>query len=659
MKTNAWCVLFIPLLSLCCGGSGGSTVSEKSQDALVADTTAAESFYSKDIFSNDSPAADISADSSGYYEESYYYPKDTFKDAKMSDSGYVKETGECAPQCEGKQCGPDGCGGACGWCPGTQSCHDGKCIDVQGCYPQCTAKMVGEDDGCGGVCSGSGMSIGLKPGGAQDAGYFKKLVMDGEIPDPDLLPVEGWLNEHDTPLPPPDTSKLLTLHAFLGLFYDPQEAEPVITMQLGMNSGLDPKVIEEGTFNLSIVLDKSGSMSESGKIEFAKEGLKLMLDALDEKDILSIVVYDTTAEVFMEPTKVTDKEKIKAMIDTITPDGSTNLYDGMILGYEHVLKSMSTVPKAQHRTMLITDGLVNTGVTDQKKILEDSKKYNDEGVGITTIGVGKEFNLDLMYQLANQGSGNFYFLDSASKLSEVFEQEIKYLLTPVAKDLFMSFRLTDGFETEAIYGFQFKVLETGDVILLGPEPQKTVGPEEPPPENPPKVSISTVYASKKNGLLMVKIKGPEPDVIASFANLDFATVSYKYTVIKEKDVEASYENIVKLDGVHTLGEDKYEYFTDNIVRRNFCILRMALSMKQACTYYQDSQNKSQTEKEDLISKATAELSFADTFCKGVYFQLKLDGWTGQNLEVINDDLAVVNKLVSNICTEAKCKPAEE
>jgi hypothetical protein len=65
--------------------------------------------------------------------------------------GNVGPGGECLPNCDGKQCGPDGCGGTCGWCSGDGSCQAGACVEVPGCAPACAGEMIGVDDGCGGV----------------------------------------------------------------------------------------------------------------------------------------------------------------------------------------------------------------------------------------------------------------------------------------------------------------------------------------------------------------------------------------------------------------------------------------------------------------------------------------------------------------------------
>ncbi len=386
--------------------------------------------------------------------------------------------GVCDPNCEGKQCGPDGCGGSCGWCGGFDSCQSGACVVVDGCEPACAGQMIGVDDGCGGVCTGSGMGIGLAPGGAQDAGYFKKLVLEGEVPSPDVLPIEGWLNEHGTPLPPPETDRLVTVHGFAGLFYDPTEGEPMVALQIGLNSGLQPEVIEDGHFNLCIVVDRSGSMDGDDRIGFVKTGLKTMLSSLDEHDTLSIVTYADQGTVLVAPQAVSNPEHIADLIDSIEAAGSTNLHDGLKLGYEQVMLNAADNNQIP-RVILLSDGVVTKGIEDPIEILAMSAQYNDLDIGLTTIGVGVDFDFDLMHDLALQGLGNFYFLDSAEKLVEVFRDEIEYLLTPVADNLKISFSLPEHFGVDDVYGFDFSVGEDGAVHVLAPSPQYTIDEEDP------------------------------------------------------------------------------------------------------------------------------------------------------------------------------------
>ena len=557
----------------------------------------------------------------------------------------VGENGECMASCLGKQCGPDGCGGTCGWCSGDMSCQAGACTDVAGCTPACAGAMVGEADGCGGVCSGSGFGIGLVPGGAQDADYFKSQVLAGQIPDAALLPIEGWLNQHGTALPAPLYDRLVTLHGFVGLFYDPAVGEPTVALQLGMNSGLSPDAIEEGKFNLSVVVDRSGSMNGDGKIEFVREGLLEMLDSLDGDDLLSVVVYSTTAKVALPPTPVNAENlnEIIAVIKAITPGGKTNLAGGLKLGYEQVMKNIADKSRTP-RVILLSDGIANEGITDEGSILTLSNSYNDAGVGVTTIGVGQDLNFSLLHLLASQGNGNFYFLDDAEKLSQVFSEEIKYLLTPVADNLKLWFSLPDGFGVEDVYGFEYKEKD-GEFHLLGPSPQYTVSGgevvEEPPAGGgeEPNVAISTVFASKKNGLLMIKLQSPSGNKLQDFEDMTLSTVYYSYELAGTGEVEA-FDTDINVGPMAYDTEGGYHYFSGAIMQKNFCVLRAGLAMKTAVTLFNE-------DPEGGLQGAITQLAQAKTFCTGINVQL--------NDTQLVEDLALIGTLMDNICEAAGCE----
>ncbi len=613
-------ILALLLLLVASCGSGGGFFPSSSGTKMAED--AAEHYYA------DVSAADAAAQWAG-------------------PGGWDEEPGNgCVPACEAKQCGPDGCGGTCGWCSAQTSCQDGVCVEVPGCTPECAGKMIGEEDGCGGVCSGGGFGIGLKPGGAQDVGYFRKLVADGQVPEAEFFPIEGFLNEHDTPLPPPNYDMLATLHAFVGLFYDPQVDEPLIAMQLGLNSGLDPSVISAKNFNLVVVVDVSGSMASDSKLDFVREGLSLMLDSLDENDTLGIVTYDDVAKVALAPVPVTaaNVPEIQKIIDNLAPGGSTNIFKGLEVGYKEAMKGI-TNGEALHRVMLLSDGLATAGNTSTDAILTMSAPYNDEGIGITTIGVGSDFNFELMYGLANQGNGNFYFLEDGEKLVDVFQHELEYLMTPVAENLKISFTLPKGFFVEDIYGFDFETHEGGEVVLLGPSPQYSVAPPGETPGGGPGsgggVAVSTLFASKKNGILMVKI-GAEmaPDIFTAWNNLDFAKVTYSYELVTKGTTEVG-ETVVTLGSLSYFAEDDegpLAWFSGPIMQRNFCVLRTALAIRQACTlYHQENRD---------VDGAILQLADATTFCNGINLQLKDPA--------ITEDVELMEQVKDNMCALEQC-----
>jgi Ca-activated chloride channel homolog len=88
--------------------------------------------------------------------------------------------------------------------------------------------------------------------------------------------------------------------------------------------------------NLSVVLDRSGSMN--GKpIHYCKEATKFIINQLQEKDLLSVVVFDDKVNTVLPPQEVSYKDLLKAKVDQIQSGGMTNLSGGLIQGCQHLL----------------------------------------------------------------------------------------------------------------------------------------------------------------------------------------------------------------------------------------------------------------------------------------------------------------------------------
>ncbi len=250
----------------------------------------------------------------------------------------------------------------------------------------------------------------------------------------------------------------------------------------------------------------------------------------------------------------------------------------------------------------------------------------------------------LMYLLANQGNGNFFFIDDPDKLLEVFHEEMKYILTPVLENLRVWFRLPPELDVEEIYGFEFGVVD-GDYVILAPEQQYSVTPEEEAdkPDDDGKVTMSTVFASKKNGLVMVKILAPQLAELATISEDVFATIYYRYTLV-ESGVEETNSVDVKLDNFVWPGAGEVlDYYTSDIIRRNLCVLRIGLAMKHACTvYHQAPDDYAALEAQVEILERTEE------GCKEVFDYLVSMNWEDRFVDETFDDLQVIHKLASNI-----------
>lgn len=214
--------------------------------------------------------------------------------------------------------------------------------------------------------------------------------------------------------------------------------------------------------NISIVIDRSGSM-EGIKMGYAKRAAKGIIDQLKQDDIVSVVMYDSYVDTVQSPTNVIDKEKIKARIDRITPRASTNLWGGAEQGYVYVQKNYK--PGFINRVLLISDGNANTGLTDSTLIHLKVQKYKDDnGISISTFGVGLDYNETLMTDMAETGSGNYYFIDAPDKMTSIFNNELKGLMNVAAQNAELKIKLPKGISIQKSYPLNFQ--QNGDEVTI-------------------------------------------------------------------------------------------------------------------------------------------------------------------------------------------------
>ncbi len=206
--------------------------------------------------------------------------------------------------------------------------------------------------------------------------------------------------------------------------------------------------------NMSLVIDRSGSMSGQ-KLTYAKEAVKFVIDNLSANDYLAIVQYDNRIDVVSEASKVVDKKALKQKLEAIQARSSTNLSGGMFEGYAQV--KVHKNENLVNRVLLLTDGLANNGITDPKKLQDIAQKFfREEGVALSTFGVGADFNEQLLTDLAEYGGANYYFIDNPDKIPEIFQEELKGLLSVIAQNT--SFEVVfpnEYLSLEKVYGYTY------------------------------------------------------------------------------------------------------------------------------------------------------------------------------------------------------------
>lgn len=205
--------------------------------------------------------------------------------------------------------------------------------------------------------------------------------------------------------------------------------------------------------NISVVLDRSGSM-DGDKIKYAQKAINFLIDQLDSKDKLSIVDYDDVVEIVSKQHNVQNKELLKSKVNLLTPRGSTNLSGGALEGYAQVnaMKQSGYV----NRVLLLTDGLANAGISDPLKLKQIAdNKFTGTGIGLSTFGVGADYNEDLLTMMAEAGRGNYYFIGQPDQIPDIFGKELKGLLNVVAQNTYVRFSLPRNIICEQVYGYPF------------------------------------------------------------------------------------------------------------------------------------------------------------------------------------------------------------
>jgi Ca-activated chloride channel family protein len=223
-------------------------------------------------------------------------------------------------------------------------------------------------------------------------------------------------------------------------------------LQVGFSTALANDRQQLRPINLSLVIDKSGSMADADKLSRVKDALLTLVDQLRERDVLSIVVFDSEASVLMPARTLTDRDAVKQLIRQIQPGSSTNLHAGLMLGYHEALKNFSR--DATNRVVLLTDGIANQGVTEPERIARDSLSFNDRGIDLSTIGVGLDLNKDLLRQLAKSGRGLFHFVADVQDIKKVFIKEVQSLVSPVATEPNVEIEYASDLELAQLYGYE-------------------------------------------------------------------------------------------------------------------------------------------------------------------------------------------------------------
>lgn len=176
---------------------------------------------------------------------------------------------------------------------------------------------------------------------------------------------------------------------------------------------------ERRALNLAVVIDRSGSMA-GNKLETAKRSCLDISKRLGPQDLFTVVVFDDTAEVVVNPQ--TSRSEVADKISSLEAGTMTNLSLGWYLGLLELQTYMSD--SRYNRLFLLSDGEANAGETKKAVLAKEASKSRELGITTSSIGIGDQFQEDLLEAIASESGGRFWYIQE-SRIDSIIEEEFK------------------------------------------------------------------------------------------------------------------------------------------------------------------------------------------------------------------------------------------
>ena len=189
---------------------------------------------------------------------------------------------------------------------------------------------------------------------------------------------------------------------------------------------------QDAALNLALVIDRSTSM-KGPRLERVKQAAHRIIENLGPNDILSVVSFSDRAEVVFPATPVIERATLKAMSSTMQASGGTEIFQGLRAGVRELRRSIH--PRYVNHLILLTDGQT---YGDEDKCLELAEEVAQEGIGISAVGIGQEWNDKFLDELASKTGGSSTYINSPSAIVTFLNQKIRSLGAAFAERLTLS-----------------------------------------------------------------------------------------------------------------------------------------------------------------------------------------------------------------------------
>ena len=215
---------------------------------------------------------------------------------------------------------------------------------------------------------------------------------------------------------------------------------------------------ERTPLDVAFVIDRSGSMG-GRTIEEAKNGVRVAIEHLEQRDRAAVVVYDDRIDVLhpLSPMSHQARQSINSALNFVDARGSTNLGEGWLVGCQQISPSASAGHQRRlRRTILLTDGQANVGIVEPGELARHAGNLRMRGVTTTTLGFGEGFDEQLLSAMAEAGGGNFEYIRTQEQLVPFFTRELGDMLNAAAIGLTVQITLPVGVRGKLISNLPYE-----------------------------------------------------------------------------------------------------------------------------------------------------------------------------------------------------------
>ena len=482
---------------------------------------------------------------------------------------------------------------------------------------------------------GVSKKIGVSTGGAKDINNFRENIANNYLPLPTDITYEGLFYDYFFDTGQIEVCKKLFCPSYTSaISKDPFSQKEKYFLSVGLNSGIEQKDFSRPKLNLVIVIDISGSMGspfdhyyydnpnkqksngkniekellveskkdfDKTKLQVAGESVSALISRLNPDDSFGVVLFDDSAYLGQSIKKVksANLKTIKKNILKLEVGGGTNMSAGMQKASQLFENYSDKETKTQNRIIFLTDAQPNTGETNKEGLLGMVKDNVKRKIYTSFIGVGVDFNTELIEFINKQRGANYYSVHSPLEFKKRLDKEFDFMVTPLAFNLELKLQ-SEAFKIEKVYGSPEADLATGEIMKVA-----TLFPSE------------RTNNKTRGGLVLLQLE--------------------KISSVKDHSIQltASYEDGNEKEDSHSVKFEfkKTDEFYDNKgIRKGILLVRYANILKNWIISARKSKSKKPTQAEDY------KQVFKKRGLVGLLFEdYQLSKWERQSMKLFVSD----------------------